>query len=479
MPRLPLGYDPDPALHGEGSSRPSTATATLRPPKRARLMNPPLPTPSLLIGGGRPRRQRRTGGAEPRPRATRSRRGSATPVSLESIAAESDAVRAEVVRLGLSIRKVAPDGNCLFRALADQLWGDQSRHVEVRQRICDHLEKHPEDVGDFVAGFLDPRGNETYEESYARYVDVMRQQGTYGGHVELLAACKVFRRSIRLILSQTSHTVEFEPSMPAPASKPKSSVAKGGEESKEGSETPARRRARGKNGAAESAPLSVPDAKDGHSMLWLAFFAEAEHYDSIRKGSGTGPAEVPDSLAVPHSRDVSELARRERGDLPPEEPSRRSGGKNDKLAQVYASLPPNHGLTDDHVAGVLARVKGDIGEAVEILLEDIDLEAEAGSQSSHSSAHVEAMLSDKDAYRERLNTPSSEEYAASQSDSASTAPTSPLGSPSEREDSDTSPEDDKGGHLLRSGRRTATPAMPSAPSPPGPTTRSRRRRAKM
>ena len=479
MPRLPLGYDPDPALHGEGSSR-TPASTSLRPPKRARLMNPVLPTPSLLIGGGKPRRQRRTGGAEPRPRATRSRRGSATPVSLESIAAESDAVRAEVVRLGLSIRKVAPDGNCLFRALSDQLWGDQSRHVEVRKRICDHLEQHPEDVGDFVAGFLDPRGNETYEESYARYVDNMRQQGTYGSHVELLAACKVFRRSIRLVLSQTSHTVEFESTSPAPKSKPKSDDADS--EAKEGPETTTsgrRRRAKG----ADSAPVSVPDAKEGHSMLWLAFFAEAEHYDSIRKGSGSGPAEVPDSLAVPHSRDVSELARRERGDLPPEEPSRRSGGKNDKLAQVYASLPPNHGLSDEHVAGVLARVKGDIGEAVEILLEDIDLEAEAGSQSSNSSAHVEAMLSDKDAYRERLNTPSSEEYAASPSDSASTAPTSPLGSQSEREDPEPATEDDKGGHLLRSGRRTATPAPPSAPSSSGPssgpTTRSRRRRAKM
>lgn len=391
-------------------------------------------------------------------------------MSLESIAAESDAVRAEVVRLGLSIRKVAPDGNCLFRALSDQLWGDQTRHVEVRKRICDHLEQHPEDVGDFVAGFLDPRGNETYEDSYARYVDNMRQQGTYGSHVELLAACKVFRRSIRLVLSQTSHTVEFESMSPAvPALQPKSPT-KGSDEAGEASETPGRRRAKAMG---ESVPVSVPDAKEGHSMLWLAFFAEAEHYDSIRKGSGSGPADVPDMLAVPHSRDVSELARRERGDLPPEEPSRRSGGKNDKLAQVYASLPPNHGLTDDHVSGVLARVKGDIGEAVEILLEDIDLAAEAGSQSSHSSAHVEAMLSDKDAYRERINTPSSEEYVASPSSSASTAPTSPLGTGSERED----PEDDKGGHLLRSGRRTATPAPPPASS--GPTTRSRRRRAKM
>lgn len=42
------------------------------------------------------------------------------------------------------------DGNCLFRALSDQYYGSPSKHVEVRQNVCDWIEQHKERYEGFV-----------------------------------------------------------------------------------------------------------------------------------------------------------------------------------------------------------------------------------------------------------------------------------------------------------------------------------------
>ena len=101
----------------------------------------------------------------------RARRNSSPSIAtdLESIASEDAAVKQEISRLNLALRDVQGDGNCLFRALADQLWGTQKRHVEVRKVVCDYLESHKESMEAFVKPFL--RDDETFEN----YVDRMRQ----------------------------------------------------------------------------------------------------------------------------------------------------------------------------------------------------------------------------------------------------------------------------------------------------------------
>ena len=42
-------------------------------------------------------------------------------------------------KLGLKIIKIAADGNCLFRAVAHQLYVDVSRHEELRKQCCDYM----------------------------------------------------------------------------------------------------------------------------------------------------------------------------------------------------------------------------------------------------------------------------------------------------------------------------------------------------
>ena len=44
------------------------------------------------------------------------------------------------------------DGNCLFRAVAHQMYLDESRHLEVRQRCVDHMMSHRARFKMFAAG---------------------------------------------------------------------------------------------------------------------------------------------------------------------------------------------------------------------------------------------------------------------------------------------------------------------------------------
>jgi OTU domain-containing protein 3 len=44
----------------------------------------------------------------------------------------------------------AGDGNCLFRALADQLWGSPNGHLTLRTEVCDWMEARKERYEGFV-----------------------------------------------------------------------------------------------------------------------------------------------------------------------------------------------------------------------------------------------------------------------------------------------------------------------------------------
>lgn len=135
----------------------------------------PFASQPTLYGGGQPRRKahKRPLTDPSRRRTTRAqaRRGSSPSLTtdLETIAYEDISVKAEITRLNLDLRDVQGDGNCLFRALADQLWGVQKRHVEVRKLVCDYLETHKEGMEVFVLAFMKDG------EGYDGYVERMRQ----------------------------------------------------------------------------------------------------------------------------------------------------------------------------------------------------------------------------------------------------------------------------------------------------------------
>lgn len=93
---------------------------------------------------------------------------------------------------------MSADGNCLFRSLSDQLYYDYgSRHVEVRDEVVDYMEDHKDDFVVFLV--LDDQedtngmANDNDAADFESYCNAMRQDGTWGGNLELVAASKVYR----------------------------------------------------------------------------------------------------------------------------------------------------------------------------------------------------------------------------------------------------------------------------------------------
>lgn len=69
--------------------------------------------------------------------------------------------------LGLYAAPTLGDGNCLFRALSDQLYGTDHYHASLRQAICNWIQSHKHRYAPFVD---DERGLDVH-------LECMRQQG--------------------------------------------------------------------------------------------------------------------------------------------------------------------------------------------------------------------------------------------------------------------------------------------------------------
>ena len=57
---------------------------------------------------------------------------------------------AQLLPLGLALREVPGDGNCLFRAFSDQLYGEDARHAEIRSDVVDYMRSNREDFEPFL-----------------------------------------------------------------------------------------------------------------------------------------------------------------------------------------------------------------------------------------------------------------------------------------------------------------------------------------
>ena len=96
----------------------------------------------------------------------------------------------------LLIIDMSPDGNCLFRSLSDQLYGDYgNRHSDVRETVCDYMEKNEADFIVFLV-FEDEDDDEQQEEDardFEHYIESMRQEGEWGGNLEVVAAARLYQ----------------------------------------------------------------------------------------------------------------------------------------------------------------------------------------------------------------------------------------------------------------------------------------------
>lgn len=134
--------------------------------------------------GGSSRGGARRGGAD-----RRKKRGEYTGEDFDSLVAQ-------LRPLGLYVRKMDPDGNCLFRAFADQICGDCEEHQQFRDECCNILEESREDFELFHADDADDADEEGL--SFDAYVENMRSPGCWGSQLELIALCQRYELNARV-----------------------------------------------------------------------------------------------------------------------------------------------------------------------------------------------------------------------------------------------------------------------------------------
>uniref|UniRef100_A0A8C0VJY9 OTU domain-containing protein 4 n=1 Tax=Cyanistes caeruleus TaxID=156563 RepID=A0A8C0VJY9_CYACU len=83
---------------------------------------------------------------------------------------------------GLYRKKVAKDGSCLFRAVAEQVLYSQSRHIDVRMACVDYLRKHREKFEAFIEG------------PFEDYLKSLENPQEWVGQVEISALSLMYKK---------------------------------------------------------------------------------------------------------------------------------------------------------------------------------------------------------------------------------------------------------------------------------------------
>eukprot|EP00934_Nitzschia_sp_Nitz4_P003945 Nitzschia sp. Nitz4//scaffold88_size82704//21611//24445//NITZ4_005286-RA/size82704-processed-gene-0.47-mRNA-1//1//CDS//3329559476//3935//frame0 len=111
---------------------------------------------------------------------------------------------------GMTIEDMNSDGNCLFRALSDQLYGDRGgMHAEIRSDICDFLEQNQEEFQVFLVLDDEDCEEDGDAKDFEGYVQGMRADGEWGGNLELVAAARLYQRDITVFTATlAAYTIE-------------------------------------------------------------------------------------------------------------------------------------------------------------------------------------------------------------------------------------------------------------------------------
>jgi len=96
--------------------------------------------------------------------------------------------------------KIKGDGNCQFRAIADQIYNDPDDHLLVRKNVVDWLKKNDKYVlpnGTVLREYLET----DIFHKWSDYCDYMLRDSVWGDHLTLLAAAEIFKVKIVIFSS--------------------------------------------------------------------------------------------------------------------------------------------------------------------------------------------------------------------------------------------------------------------------------------
>ncbi|RWR83552.1 hypothetical protein CKAN_01231000 [Cinnamomum micranthum f. kanehirae] len=87
---------------------------------------------------------------------------------------------------GLEVKRMVEDGNCLFRAVADQVYGDSEDYDLTRQMCIDYMERERDHFSQFTT------------EGFTSYCKRKRRDKVYGNNIEIQALSEIYNRPIHI-----------------------------------------------------------------------------------------------------------------------------------------------------------------------------------------------------------------------------------------------------------------------------------------
>ncbi|KAG8655088.1 OVARIAN TUMOR DOMAIN-containing deubiquitinating enzyme 6 isoform X2 [Manihot esculenta] len=87
---------------------------------------------------------------------------------------------------GLEVKRMLEDGNCLFRAVADQVYGDSEVYDLIRQMCIDYMERERDHFSQFIT------------EGFTSYCKRKRRDKVYGNNAEIQALSEMYNRPIHI-----------------------------------------------------------------------------------------------------------------------------------------------------------------------------------------------------------------------------------------------------------------------------------------
>ncbi|KAI0255623.1 hypothetical protein BJV78DRAFT_1177238 [Lactifluus subvellereus] len=249
-------------------------------------------------------------------------------------------------QLGLYAADTTGDGNCLFRALSDQLYGTESRHLQLRKDICDWIQSYSLRYAPFVD---DERGLDVH-------LSLMRQPATYGGHLELSAFAHMKKCNVKVIQPGLVYLIEWaagwDPAAAAimdTAASSSSSLATTLIEREPLMNDRSRRAARRESKRVEREKAHADnvamykddhDDKDAETPTVYVAYHDWEHFSSIRNLRGPHSG-LPNVCELPSDRTSQDIPPAPKPSSKPTNKARTRAGtiSNAKLPPVPVSAP--------------------------------------------------------------------------------------------------------------------------------------------
>ncbi|XP_076811054.1 deubiquitinase OTUD6B-like [Clavelina lepadiformis] len=117
---------------------------------------------------------------------------------------EETSIKNKLKEMGLVIKAINPDGNCMYSAIQVQL--DVSLSIqELREKTASHIRSHKDHFIPFLANKT--TGDKLSDDEFEDYCLEIEEPATWGGQLELLALSEVLHIPIHVIQSSTPVTI--------------------------------------------------------------------------------------------------------------------------------------------------------------------------------------------------------------------------------------------------------------------------------